>query len=488
MPDRRFDWFLIVLAIAVRAAAVLVLQSHTVPHSTYEHGEIAANLLAGRGFSVRFLGAEGPTSQQAPLYPALVAGAYAVGGVGTPRALLVLELGQAALGGLLVAAVLGLAREVAPGRHRLAWLSGLMVALHPTLIYAATHVQVALLAATLLTATLAWAYRAGRTGRDRDASGTGLLLAALAMTDPILALAAAGVTWAVMLGRGRRRALRPLVIVALSAATGVAPWVARNTWVHGEFVGIKSTFGYAFWQGNCSLSQGTDKVVRQSVERALNQDEGREGLSGLNQTLWNARHEAGYIDDIALSAGDYRELASVSEPERSRRLLRRACADIRAEPGRYVRLCLRRFRYFVLFDETNPKTRNVVYRASHLALTILAALGWCLAGSRLRRRLGPTALTAALVAAFHALTIVSARFHIPIEPLMAIWAAAGLSRLVGDQPRLLTTSKASASTSGLEPHGASSFISRAAMWRFASREPLTTPAKPTIPAETQISS
>ena len=117
MPDRRFDWFLIVLAIAVRAAAVLVLQSHTVPHSTYEHGEIAANLLAGRGFSVRFLGAEGPTSQQAPLYPALVAGAYAVGGVGTPRALLILELGQAALGGLLVAAVLRLAREVAPERR-----------------------------------------------------------------------------------------------------------------------------------------------------------------------------------------------------------------------------------------------------------------------------------------------------------------------------------------------------------------------------------
>ncbi len=454
MPDRRFDWFLIVLAIAVRAAAVLVLQSHTVPHSTYEHGEIAANLLAGRGFSVRFLGAEGPTSQQAPMYPALVAGAYAIGGVGTPRALLVLELGQAALGGLLVAAVLRLAREVAPGRRRFAGFAGLIVALHPTLVYAATHVQVALLAATLMTATLAWAYRAGRRGRDRDAAATGLLLAALALTDPILALAAAGVTWAVVLGQGCRRALRPLAIVALASALGVAPWVARNSWVHGEFVGIKSTFGYAFWQGNCTLSQGTDKVVRASVERALSADEGQGGLRGLNRTLWNARHEAGYIDDIALSAGDYRELAAVSEPARSRLLFRRACEDIRADPGRYVRLCGRRLRYFVLFDETNPKTRNVVYRASHLALTILAVLGWCLAGARLRRRLGPTVLVAALVAAFHTVTIVSARFHIPIEPMMAVWAAAGISRLVAVQPRLLTTSKASASTSGLEPHGA----------------------------------
>jgi len=115
MPDRRFAWTLILLAVTVRAAAVLGLQSYNVPHSTYEHGEIASNLLAGRGFSVKFLGADGPTSQQAPIYPWLVAGAYALGGIETPRALLILELGQAVLGGFLVLGVLRLSREVAPG-------------------------------------------------------------------------------------------------------------------------------------------------------------------------------------------------------------------------------------------------------------------------------------------------------------------------------------------------------------------------------------
>src|SRR5262245_53341506 len=102
MLNHRLRGSLIGLAILARAAVVLALQSHTVPRSTYEHGEIAANLLAGRGFSVKFLGAEGPTSQQAPLYPLLVAGSYALGGVETPRALLILELGQAVVGGLLV--------------------------------------------------------------------------------------------------------------------------------------------------------------------------------------------------------------------------------------------------------------------------------------------------------------------------------------------------------------------------------------------------
>jgi hypothetical protein len=429
MADCRFAWALIVLAVVARAAVVLALQSDRVPNSTYEHGAIAANLLAGRGFSVKFLGAEGPTSQQAPLYPLVVAGAYALGGVATPRALRVLELGQSLLGGVLVAGVLALTSEVAPGRRRVGRAAGLVAALHPTLVYAATHVQVALAAATLLAWTLALAYRTGRTSRDRDAVLTGGLLALLTLTDPILALAAVGVTGAVWLGRGGLRpALRPLTIVALTAALVCLPWTIRNHRVHGELVLVKSTFGYAFWQGNCALSEGTDKVVRVSVERALDRGGAGFDLRRLNAALWRARHEAGYIDDVALTGDDYRELASVSEPERSRRLFRRALADLRADPGRYPRLCLRRLRYFVFFDETNPKTRNAVYRVAHLGLTVLAALGLALAPCDVRRRLGPTLLTAALVTAFHVLTIVSARFHVPLEPLLGLWAACGLAR------------------------------------------------------------
>ncbi|WP_406695148.1 hypothetical protein V5E97_29340 [Singulisphaera sp. Ch08] len=426
MSDRRIAWGLIIVAIVVRVAAVFVLQSHMVPHSTYEHGEIAENLLAGRGFSVRFLGADGPTSQQAPVYPWIVAGAYAIGGVETPRSLLILELGQAALGGLLVVAVLALAREVAPDRPWVGRLAGAIVAFHPTLVYSATHVQVALLAATLVTAALAFGYRTGRTGRDRDALATGGILALLGLTDPILALVVAGVGWAVVMGQGIRGAIRPLGLVGLAFAIGVAPWIMRNGKVHGELVLIKSTFGYAFWQGNCTLSEGTDKVVRASVERALKPMRG--GLRGVNDSLWAARHEAGYLDDVALTAADYRELGAVSEPERSRILFRRALVDLKGEPGRYATLCLRRLRYFVFFDETNPKTRSLIYRASHLSLTVAAALGLLLVPSDLRRRLGPTVVAAALIALFHTLTIVSVRFHIPIEPLLGLWAAALVSR------------------------------------------------------------
>lgn len=411
---------IIAIAIVVRMAAVLVLRSHEVPRSTFEHGEIAANLLAGRGFSVHFLGADGPTSQQAPLYPALVAGAYALGGVGTPRALLVLELGQAVLGGCLVAGVLRLAREIMPRHGRVALATGLIVAVHPTLVYAATHVQVALLAATLLTWSLALAYRAGRTQRAGDAAGAGLFIGLLLLTDPILGLVAPVACGIV----GR---LRSVAVMTVISCLVIAPWLYRNYCVHGEFVFIKSSFGYAFWQGNCALSEGTDKVVRPSVESAL--ERGGTSLEALNRTLWKARHEAGYLDDIALTKQDYAELSVLSEPERSRWLFRRALADLADDPARYVRLSLRRLRYFFLFDETNPKTRNRLYRVGHVGLSVLALAGLLLAPADVRRRLMPTVWTVGLIALFHSLTIVSARFHVPIEPLLGLWGACAATRV-----------------------------------------------------------
>ena len=428
MSQRGWSVAVIALAVLARVSAVLVLQSHTVPRSTFEHGEIAANLLQGRGFSTRFLGVDGPTSQQAPVYPMLVASAFAVGGIESPRALLLLELGQSALGGLLAAAVIRLTRAVAPDRPVMAIVAGLVVAVHPTLVYAATHVQVASLAATLLAISIALAYRTARYGRSVDAAATGAALGLLGLTDPILGLAAPGLVWIVARGRGGIGAVRPLAIIGAVALLSIAPWIVRNGRVHGEFVPIKSTFGYAFWQGNCALSHGTDKVIRPSVDRIVDGRSG--GLEGLNRALWDARHEAGYIDDIALSDADYRLLATLSEPARSRLLFRRALDDLRAEPLRYPRLCLRRLRAFVFWDESNPKTRSVLYRLGHLGLSAMAVVGWCAIGAMGRRRLWPLAMTVALIAAFHALTIVSARFHIPIEPLLAV-SASGVALPIG---------------------------------------------------------
>jgi hypothetical protein len=184
---------------------------------------------------------------------------------------------------------------------------------------------------------------------------------------------------------------------------------------------IKSTFGYAFWQGNNAHSWGTDKVSKRAAEALRQQHDGT--LAGQDRALWEARHETVYIDDLLLKPTRYREFEGLSEPARCRLLGRRAWQFVVSQPGRYAQLCLQRLRYFLLWDETNPKAAHPVYRAATLVWLSLTTLG-LLASRRRWNRLWPTAAIFTVVLLFHTLTIVSARFRIPVEPLTFIWAAA----------------------------------------------------------------
>jgi hypothetical protein len=423
-------------ALAVRLAAICLVGGRE-PASgiTYEHGEIAENLLAGRGFSVTFLGTSGPTSQQAPFYPLLLAGVYRLFGVDTWCSLLAVQLLQAAAGTLLVLCVVWLGWSLLPDWPGLGSAAGWLAALYPSHVYLVTHFQVAVWAALGLTALVAWVSWPAGQHRWTKAATAGLLAGAVLLIDPILALALPFVanlfwrrdrdmvvadgwwngflTWGGRMGR--------LAAIGLVAAVVIAPWLYRNYVVHGELVFVKSTFGYAFWQGNNPASWGTDKIPKSSDETLRLSHDG--SLAGQHQALWDARHETLYIDDVLLKPRGYHQFAGLSEPQRSRLLGRQAWDFIEREPGRYLQLCLRRLRYFLLFDETNPKARHKLYRAATVSWLVSAAIGLLVLRQRWRT-LWPTMAIFAAVTLFHTLTITSARFRVPIEPLSMIWAAA----------------------------------------------------------------
>jgi hypothetical protein len=159
-------------------------------------------------------------------------------------------------------------------------------------------------------------------------------------------------------------------------------------------------------------------------------------LAGIDKALWEARHETVYIDDVLLKPGGYRKFAGLSEPQRSRLLMDEAIEFITAHPGRYAQLCQQRLRYFLLFDETNPKAANLVYRLTTLVWLSLGVAGLAVAcrrndaGARLRRTLWPTVAMFAAVMLFHTLTIVSARFRIPVEPLSFVWCAVAVQSAI----------------------------------------------------------
>jgi len=456
------------LALGLRVWLVLALVGDHARPLGYEHGRIAENLLRGKGFAIEFLGTEGPTSQQAPFYPLLLAADYWCFGIDTPQSILAMQLLQCLAGTALVLAVVWLGWGLVPERRAIGWMAGVLAAIYPTHVYMVTHLQVALWAALLLTLLVAVVVSPRWQATWAGAALAGCLSGMLLLVEPILALALPILAAAVFLQEGGAtpsragllagrqessrhapRAVRRcgygigsvpatlartargaclllwlrlgrVTLMAGLAAAVIAPWLARNYAVHGEFVFIKSTFGYAFWQGNNPSSWGTDKIPKPSAEVIRRQHDGT--LAGMDRALWEARHETLYIDDVLLKPTGYRQFAGLSEPERSRLLGREAWEYVRAHPGQYAKLCLQRLRYFLLFDETNPKAANPVYRAATVAWLVLAGVGLWLS-RRDWRRLWPTYAIFAAVTLFHAMTIVSARFRIPIEPLSLVWAA-----------------------------------------------------------------
>jgi hypothetical protein len=441
-PKLLFLAVLTLVALGSRLAVVWFVCGQESAGITYEHGEIAENLLAGHGFSVTFLGTSGPTSQQAPFYPALLASVYRLFGIGTLQSLLAVQILQAVAGTLLVLCVVWFGWSLLPDWPTLGSTAGCIAAIYPSHIYMVTHFQVAVWGALVLTALLAWCCWPRARHAWSKALIAGLMAGCLLLIDPILSLALPFAAWLfwrrdrdmvvadgwlnglwALLGRVGR-----LAVIGITALIVIAPWLYRNYQVHGELVFIKSTFGYAFWQGNNPASWGTDKIPKRSDEFLRQSHDG--SIADQHRAMWDARHETLYIDDVLLKPRGYREFAGLTEPERSRLLGKQAWDFVEREPGHYLRLCLRRLRYFLLFDETNPKARNRIYRIATVTWLVSASIGLLVLRSRWWT-LWPLVAIFTAVTLLHTLTITSARFRIPIEPLSFIWAATPYALLFG---------------------------------------------------------
>ncbi len=403
------------LALGLRVWVVLALPPEHAGPPTNEAGQIAENLLAGRGFSLELLGAEGLTSQQAPFYPLLMATAYRWFGVGTPEAVLAIQLLQCAIGTAIVLAVVWLGWSLFPDRPSIGWVAGLVAALYPTHVLMVAGLQPILWGALLLTLLVAVVLSPRWRARRAGAILAGLLGGMLLLVEPVLGLAVpvcAFVFWMAegsgdWSGRFEQVPLRRLVLMAGICAVIITPWTVRNSIVHGRFVPIKSTLGYSFWQGNNPISWGTDKIPPSAAEPFFPR---------------KATANALYVDALLLEPNDYRRLASLGEPERSRYLGSRAWRFVRAKPARYARLCLRRLRYFLLFDDTDPAAAGRLQRVSSVAWLVLVFVGLLICGDR-RRVLWPTWAVFAAVALFHTLVIVSPWSRAALEPMTFVWAA-----------------------------------------------------------------
>jgi 4-amino-4-deoxy-L-arabinose transferase-like glycosyltransferase len=357
----------IALGVAVRLGADLLVGAD-VPQ--YEFGIIAENLTSGRGYA--FFGTDEsgrvqpgvtgtavPSAFMPPLYPFLVALAHQV----SAEAQVVIRLLQGVnlvLAGLLVHAFSRLVRDLARS-HLAGLLAGLLVALHPTLVYGATQVSASNLYLPLEVALLALLLRTARRPLPARAAlvGLGLGVLTLLRAEAVALVPLVAVwLWRYTQASGARARLVPAVIMTLVASVLPVAWMVTSSARLGAPVtSITTTAGFNLWIGNHEGASGSQKQVHLGGE-------GRARGERLEQAV------------AALPPTDDHEL------RRDEMYLTEALGYLRSHPGEALVRDVKKLGLMLVGDLYDPRSGPLTVG---LNLAVLAGGVWGAWGTRLRR-------------------------------------------------------------------------------------------------------
>ena len=405
MTERRRIVLLAGLALTVRLL-ILTAAGGAGGAESYEYGEMARNLLAGRGYVYRHLGTDYRAFYGGVPYVLLVAAGYAI----SPGSALCILLVQALASVGLTVAAFAIGRRI--GGLTVASVAAALVALHPGLLYYDTHKvhPLGLDALTIaLTVVALLRMRETMTGRAAALAGIAFGVALLQRGTMILVpLAVAG--WLAIVGpHGRARLGRVGVACALGTLLVVAPWVGRNWVVLGTPL-LASVGPEALWRGNVPHSAG-----------------GSYALSGRV-----VLDEAPQIRDA---------LRGRTELEQAAIFRAAALSNAAARPLDFLGRIGRKFLMFWSFGPSSgilyPPIYLRLYAAYYVAIVILAVIG--LGGIGAPRTWPPETFASLLLLAAVAVPLsfmqsvfyVELRHRWEVEAFVLIVTALGLVRVCG---------------------------------------------------------
>lgn len=405
---------LFILALGIRVGAIVALQSWDNPNAM-EHSTIAANLVEGKGFSFTGFERFQKTSVQSPTMPLLLAGSYAIFGVDSDASYTTLMLLNALLGAAGVPLIYFLARRMG-GTELVGLLAALAYTFWPTQVYAVTAVQVIVMVTVLVLAVVWLFYVSLDTGKLWPWIAFSLLGCFAALTEPALLPPMALTGLAIFIWPGGLRfaqRLRYAAILLAAAFLVLGPWTLRNYVVHDTFMPVKSSFWVNTWKGNNPHATGTDRLAMTTEQRdAL-------AAQSLLEADALARDDQGfdvYRQYTMLTESQRAELTGKTEAEREEVFKHYAKTWIAEHPAGFAKLCGIRLVKTLWLEWDNPRSQNLLYKATRTAFVLLSAVGLVLA---LRRgwRLGFAALIVGLPVFLITLTVTAARFILPYEPL-----------------------------------------------------------------------
>lgn len=347
---------------------------------------------------------------QAPLYPYLLAGVYAVAGPSPP----VVLVAQAFLGAASCVLVAWAARGFFAAR--VGWMAGGLLAVYPYAIFYGALLQKSGPALFVFCGLLALV------GASRDTPGRwrlfawGLALGVLillrenaALLLPVVALLA----WTRAAPTRPRGRLLAVALVCLGTAAALAPVSIRNAWHGGGFVPTTYQMGANLYIGNHRGASGRYAPLRQGGASYA-----REGSDALEI----AREAAG---------------VELSPAEVSRHWTRRTLGEIREAPGAWLRLLATKALLVWNAEEVRDTESPEVYadeswifsllsQTFHFGVLLPLAVWGSFATWRERRSLWFPYATLFTLAVSVVVFYVVGRYRFPMVPLLIWLAAAGI--------------------------------------------------------------
>jgi 4-amino-4-deoxy-L-arabinose transferase-like glycosyltransferase len=169
------------------------------------------------------------------------------------------------------------------GSSFVAFLAGLLTAIHPFWIVNTSEIQDGILATFLLACCLFLGAVASQRGRPAASLAFGISLAGLALVRAaLLPFAFVACLWFLLRCRTVSRGWLCALLAFLGFANGLTPWLVRNFNTFGEVVPITDTFWLDLWIGNNSRADGGPQD-RQTLKASLSAQRLRALSSESNQ-------------------------------------------------------------------------------------------------------------------------------------------------------------------------------------------------------------
>jgi hypothetical protein len=423
---------LAVLGFGLRVGTIFLLHRWTQPNAI-EHRQLAINLLKHHTFYFRDFNTFGPSSVQSPPYPFILSICFGIFGAQTASAYIAAMIFNSFAGALTIWMMYFMTKALG-GSDAVGLLSAALVAVWPSQVYSATHVQ-AISLITLCIVTMIYFFQRGiSTGKLAPWLGYSVVGCFAALTEPVLLpiLAASGLFIFAFRSLSFEVRLRNAAILLGAAIVIILPWTVRNRVVHGEWIPVKSTFWVNVWKGNNPNATGTDRLEMTDVEKADLK------VTAIDPAGQDVAHQYD-----ALTPDQRAELNRKPEAERERIFKKYATTWIAAHPADYLKLCAKRLGMTLLFDLDNPKARNIVWISSRIALIPLTIIGLWLARRNGWHLMFPLLVWGSALLTY-TLTVTANRFAIPFEPLQLALTALVITSLFS-QPSPIPSPRSDAS-------------------------------------------